>query len=449
MTNTEINHRNIDLLINAKWIIPVVPEETILEDCAIAVKDKHIVAIIPQKEAEKRFDHIQTTHNLDQHVVIPGLINVHGHAAMSLLRGFADDLPLQTWLEEHIWPAETAWVDEGFVHDGTQLAMAEMIRSGTTCFSDMYFFPDQSAKAAQHAGMRAHITAPVLEFPTAWAQDANEYISKAIDFHDDFRTSRLITTGFGPHATYTVSDESLQRIAVLAPELQTTLQIHLHETATEVSDAIRDTGKRPIERLKDLRFLSPLVQCVHLTQVDDSDITILQNSGAHVIHCPESNLKLASGVCPIQKLLESGINVALGTDGAASNNDLDLFSEMRTAALLAKGTSQNAAAINAHQALQLATINGAKALGLEDVTGSLEVGKAADITAIKMNNIESLPLYNPVSQLVYTQASKQVTDVWVDGQALLQDKNLTTINEADVIQQAKKWQQKIQNDRAN
>ncbi|MGI1677465.1 MAG: TRZ/ATZ family hydrolase [Cellvibrionaceae bacterium] len=443
MTTTETAPSSIDLLINAKWIIPVIPEDAVFENCAIAVKNKKVVAIIPQAEAGKRFSDIKEVRNLNNHIVMPGLINAHGHLAMSLLRGFADDLPLQEWLEDHIWPAEGQWVSEQFVYEGTQLAMAEMIRSGTTCFSDMYFFPDQAAKAAQHTGMRAQIAAPVLDFPTPWAEDADEYISKALDVHDGFRTSSLITIGFGPHSPYTVSDQPLQRIATLAPELQTPVQIHLHETEYEVTDAFEKSGKRPIERLHELNFLSPLVQCVHLTQVEDSDIEILKQTGAHVIHCPESNLKLASGFCPITQLLDAGINVALGTDGAASNNDLNLFSEMKTAALLAKGTSKNAAAINAHQALQLATINGAKALGLEDITGSLEVGKAADITAIEIDTIESMPLFNPVSHIVYTNASKNVTDVWVDGKQLLKDKQLITLNEIEILHHAKNWQEKI------
>ncbi|MGH1472197.1 MAG: TRZ/ATZ family hydrolase [Cellvibrionaceae bacterium] len=443
MTTTNTASSAIDLLINAKWIIPVIPEDAVFEDCAIAVKDKKIIAIVPQTEAEKRFQEIKAIKNLNQHIVIPGLINAHGHLAMSLLRGYADDLPLQEWLEKNIWPAEGQWISEQFVYEGTQLAMAEMIRSGTTCVADMYFFPDQAAKAAQHAGMRAQITAPVLDFPTPWAQDADQYISKALAVHDDFRTSSLITVGFGPHAPYTVSDQPLQRIATLAPELQTPVQIHLHETEFEVSDALEKTGMRPVERLEKMNFLSPLVQCVHLTQVEKSDIDILKKTGAHVVHCPESNLKLASGFCPITELLDAGINVALGTDGAASNNDLDLFGEMRTAALLAKGISKNAAAIDAHQALQLATINGAKALGLEDITGSLETGKAADFAAIKIDTIESAPMFNPISHLVYTSASKHITDVWIDGKHVLKDKELTTLNEIEILQQAKNWQEKI------
>lgn len=433
---------NVDILINSRWIIPVVPADQILEDCALAIDKGRIVAIVPQAEAAKRFTPRERI-DLPKHILIPGLINAHGHAGMTLLRGFADDRALQQWLEEHIWPAEARWVDAEFVHDGCQLAMAEMIRSGTTCFADMYFFPDQVAKAAQQAGMRAQITSPVLDFPTAWAQDAEEYIHKALAVHDDFRSSDLITIGFGPHAPYTVSDEPLQRIAVLAEELQVPIQIHLHETASEVKQALDQDGKRPIERLQALNLLSPLTQCIHMTQVEKLDIEILSQSGAHVVHCPESNLKLASGFCPVDQLIKAGINVALGTDGAASNNDLDLLGEMRTAALLAKAVANDAAALNAHEALRMATINGAKAMGQEQHIGSLEVGKAADITAISVDSLEATPLFDPVSHLVYTNCSRDVSDVWVKGKPLLRNRQLKTLNEQEIRQKAGEWQKKV------
>lgn len=440
------NPETIDLLIHARWIAPVIPENQLFENCSLAIDNGIIIALLPRAEAEKRYQSNETQ-ELDEHLLIPGLINSHNHAAMSLLRGYADDHALQTWLQDYIWPAENQWVEEEFVRDGTELAIAEMIKSGTTCFSDMYFFPEQAAEAAQNAGIRAQITFPVLDFPTNWGQDADDYINKGLALHDKYRASNSVRIGFGPHAPYTVSDEPLKRIATLANELGTSIQIHLHETAFEVEESIKQFGVRPIERLQKIGLLSRLTQCVHMTQVSDSDLNTLSESGAHVIHCPESNLKLASGFCPIDKLLKTNINVGLGTDGAASNNDLDLIQEMRTAALLAKGVSGDASACNAHQTLQLATINGARALGIDDVTGSLEVGKSADICAIDFSGINSLPIYDPVSQLVYSSSGHQVSDVWCQGRQLLRGTQLQTLSEYELKTKAQNWGQRINQNR--
>jgi len=435
---------SIDLLINARWIIPVVPANRIFNDCAIAIHEGRIIALLPQEEASKRFIATQTE-NLDEHVLIPGLINAHGHAAMSLLRGFADDKPLSEWLNNHIWPLEKQWVDEEFVRDGSELAIAEMIKSGTTCFSDMYFFPEQTAQAALDAQIRCQITFPILDFPTAWGTGPDDYFAKGLELHDNFQDNPLISIGFGPHAPYTVGDETLKKIAVLSQEMDAPIHIHLHETADEVEESITKYGTRPTQRLMDLGLLSPLTQCVHMTQINEIDIAILQQSGAHVIHCPESNLKLASGFCPVDTLLNAGINVALGTDGAASNNDLDLFSELKTAALLAKAVSKNAGALDAHSALRMATLNGAKTMGIDDQVGSLEIGKQADIAAIKMSDIELQPLYNLASQLIYTNSGHRVSHVWVNGKCLLANHELQTINERELKQKVRHWQEKIQN----
>ena len=440
-----MNKEKIDLLICARWIIPVVPTEQVLEDCAIAVHQGEVIAIEPQAQALQRFEP-KERQQLDQHIVIPGLINAHGHSAMSLMRGFADDQPLQVWLEEHIWPAEGRWVSADFVRDGSELAMAEMIRSGTSCFSDMYFFPEETAAAAQKAGLRCQLSFPVLDFPTAWGQNADDYIDKGLALHQQYINSDLVSIGFGPHAPYTVSDEPLRRIAELSNELQAPVQIHLHETASEVEDALEQTGLRPSERLFELGLLTPRTQCVHMTQINERDIELLQSSGAHVVHCPESNLKLASGFCPIKKLQDAGINVALGTDGAASNNDLDLLGEMRTASLLAKGVSGDASAVNGHQALAMATLNGAKALGLDKKIGSLEVGKQADITAISLDSLEATPLFNPASYLAYTQCSHMVSHVWSGGRLLLKDRQLQTLDEDQLRQKAQQWAQRLQSE---
>lgn len=430
-----------DTLIHAGWIIPVVPA-TVLADHALAIHQGRILAILPSAEARRQVQARQVV-ELPDHALIPGLINAHGHAAMSLFRGLADDYPLMRWLQEHIWPAESQWVGEDFVRDGTTLAIAEMLRAGTTCFSDMYFFPNAAASAAEQAGMRAQLMFPVLDFPTAWASDADDYIRKGLAVRDDYRSSPLVDIGFGPHAPYTVSDRPLQRIAMLAAETDTAIQIHAHETAHEVTESLRLHGLRPLARLDRLGLLGARTQCVHMTQVDDSDIALLQQSGSHVVHCPQSNLKLASGFCPVQRLHDAGINVALGTDGAASNNTLDLFGELRTAALLAKAVAGDAAALPAFAALEMATLSGARALGLEAHIGSLETGKAADLCAVALGDLESRPLYQPVSQLVYAGNSSRVSHVWINGHAVLKERELLTLDLPELRSRTQRWQQAI------
>jgi len=433
---------NIDTLITARWIIPIEPENTVLEHHAIAINDGRILAILPSAEAEAQFQpdmHIRR----HQHVLMPGFINAHGHAAMSLMRGLADDLPLMEWLNDHIWPAENRWINPEFVHDGSLLACAEMIKSGTTCFNDMYFFPDETARAAEHAGMRATVGLIALDFPTAWAQDADEYLQKGITLHDQLSGNSLISTAFAPHAPYTVSDEPLTRIATYAEELDIPIHIHLHETAFEVQESLEKFGLRPIERLQKLDLLSPRLLAVHMTQLENEEINLLADNGVHVVHCPESNLKLASGFCPVQALIEAGVNVALGTDSAASNNDLDMAGELRSAALLAKAVAGNASAVPAMQALQMATLNGARALGLEEETGSLKPGKAADMIAIDLSGVDTEPVYHPESQVVYAAGRHCIRDLWVAGRQLLRDGELTTLNPAAILERTREWKEKL------
>lgn len=432
----------VDTLLFPRWIIPVEPLGLVLERHAVAIAGGRISAILPVEQvgaigADERLE-------LPDHALMPGLVNAHAHSAMSLLRGLADDYPLHTWLNDHIWPAEGRWVCEEFVHDGTQLAMAEMLRSGTTCFADMYFFPEAVAAAAREAGMRARLHFPIFDFPSAWGSGPDDYIHKGLRLHDDYKHSSLISIGFGPHAPYTVGDAALQQVAMLAEELEAPIQIHTHETAHEVEEGLRDHGKRPLARLYQLGILGPRTQCVHATALDDSDIRTLADCNAHVIHCPESNLKLASGFCPVQRLLDAGINIGLGTDGAASNNDLDLFGELRTAALLAKGVAGDAAALPASRALRLATLGSARALGLDDEIGSLEAGKAADMIAVDLSDLESQPLYHPLSQLVYGQSGSRVTHAWVAGRLLLRDRRPITLNLQELTERTQRWQQQIQ-----
>ena len=432
----------IDLLIHCRWIIPIVPENQILENCSLAVDGEKIIGIYPQAEAKKRFEAVKTE-ALDNHVLMPGLVNAHGHSAMSLLRGYADDLALRPWLEKHIWPAEARHVSEEFVGDGTRLAMAEMIASGTTCFADMYFFDEAIAEAVRDAGMRCQIGFTVLDFPTAYGKGADDYIHKGLRLNDKYSGHSLINVACAPHAPYSVSDSAMQIISTYANELDLPIHIHCHETAGEVSESIDQYGCRPMQRLRDLGLLLPQTQLVHMTQINHEDIQMVQDHNCHVVHCPESNLKLASGFCPVGQLMDAGINVALGTDGAASNNDLDLFGELKTMALLAKAVSGDPCALNAHAALRMATINGAKALGWDHEIGSLESGKSADIIAVKMDSIPQQPLYNPESQLVYTNVGHSVSHSWVAGKPLMAESELLTLNRQSLIQTACDWRNKI------
>lgn len=432
----------IDTLIHARWVIPVHPIDAVLQHHSIAITAGRIIEILPSESASRKYT-ARSNVDCPTHAIIPGLINSHTHAAMNLLKGLADDLPLMHWLHEHIWPAEAKWLSEDFVRDGTQLAIAEMLRSGTTTFNDMYLFPDIALRSVQQSGIRASLGMVVLDFPTPWAQDADEYIGKGLALYDEVKTEPLIKMSFAPHAPYTVSDPALSRIATLSNELECPIHIHVHETAQEVSDAVASMGQRPLQRLDRLGLITPNLQAVHATQLNAEEIQLLSERGANVIHCPESNQKLASGTCPVPQLLEAGINVALGTDSCASNNDLNMLGEMRSAALLAKGSTGDASRLPAHQVLQMATLNGARALGIDDVTGSLEPGKCADLVAINLETIETQPVYDPLSSLIYATSREAVEHVWVAGKQLLNQRRLTTLNETELLQSAHHWQAKI------
>ncbi|MFA5531960.1 MAG: TRZ/ATZ family hydrolase [Thiohalomonadaceae bacterium] len=435
--------KNVDTLIHAGWIVPVEPAGLVLEDHSIAVLDGTIAALLPTADARAQYQAAAVV-ELSGHVLIPGLVNTHTHAAMTLMRGLGGDAPLMQWLQEHIWPTEGRHVGREFVRDGTQLAMAEMLRGGTTCFQDMYFFPDEVARAATQARMRAVAGLILFDFPSAWGSGPDDYLHKGMQLHDETRGNPLVRTAFAPHAPYTVSNAPLEKVAMYAEELDIPVHMHVHETAHEVETAAAESGRRPLARLKELGLLTPRLMAVHMTQLSDSEIEDHAAAGAHVLHCPESNLKLASGFCPVHKLLTTGVNVALGTDGAASNNDLDMLGEMRTAALLAKAVSGDAGAVAADTALRMATLNGARALGLDDITGSLVPGKAADITAVNMRGLETEPIYSVITQLVYSTGRDRVTDVWVAGQQLLKDRQLTTLDEEAILARARQWRAKIQ-----
>ena len=429
-----------DLRIDARWVLPLGDNNEVFENYSVYITDGRIVGLQPQSELGPEVkEHIK----LEEHVLLPGYINAHGHAAMSLFRGLADDRPLMTWLQDHIWPAEAQWVSGDFVYQGTQLAIAEMLRCGTTTFADMYFYSGDSIEAAIDAGIRTVSLTPVLDFPTNFAQNADEYIRKTLDVHSKYRHQPLAHVGIGPHAPYTVSDEPLKEIATTASQLQMPVQIHLHETGFEVSQSIEERGMRPTQRLAELGFLNESVSCVHMTQIDETDIDILRQTGASVIHCPESNLKLASGFCPVATLLNEGVNVGIGTDGAASNNDLNIQGEMKTAAMLAKAVANDAASLPAMAALKMATIGSARALGIDELTGSIELNKYADLQAVRMSELTQSPMYDPASQLVYTDSSRYTEYVWVAGKARLSKGELTSIDASQILENTRLWQSKI------
>jgi 5-methylthioadenosine/S-adenosylhomocysteine deaminase len=431
-----------DTVIEARWVIPVEPADALLTDHSIVITDGLIAAVLPTAEARTRYSPRQRV-ELPVHAVIPGLINLHTHAAMTLMRGLADDLALMDWLNHHIWPAELKHVSDPYVYDGTRLACAEMLRGGVTCFNDMYFFPQAAARAACDAGMRAAIGLIVTEFPSPYASDAQDYLSKGFAVRDEMRNEPLLSFCLAPHAPYTVSDQSLRQIATYASELDLPVHMHVHETFAEVEQSLASHGMRPLRRLADLGLLGPGLIAVHAVHLDESEIALFARHGCHVAHCPSSNLKLASGVAPIRALLEAGVNVGLGTDGAASNNRLDLFAEIRLAALLAKGTSGDPTAIPASRALEMGTLSAARALGLDERIGSLTPGKCADITAVRLDDIETSPCYDPRSHLVYASGREHVSHVWVNGRLVLDDRQLTTMDMHEITARAAYWHDRI------
>ncbi len=429
----------LDLLLVPTWLVPVEPAGVVLEGHALGLRDGLIAWLGPRERAPAALQ----VRELPDCLLCPGLINAHGHAAMSLFRGLADDLPLMIWLREHIWPAEGRWVDPGFVRDGTDLAIAEQLKGGITCFADMYFYPREACEQVEQSGIRAQVAVPLLDFPIPGAATADDALHQAIELFGELRHHPRITIALGPHAPYTVGDETLEKIRVIADQLDAPLHMHIHETASEVEQAVADHGERPLARLARLGLLGPSLQAVHMTQISDDDLALLVESNTSVIHCPESNLKLASGFCPVERLWQAGVNVAIGTDGAASNNDLDLLGETRTAALLAKAVAGSASALDAHRALRMATLNGARALGLDTQIGSLELGKAADLVAFDLSGLAQQPVHDPVSQLIYATSRDCARHVWVAGEQLLEERRLTRMDEAALTAMARAWGARI------
>ncbi|MCL2309795.1 MAG: TRZ/ATZ family hydrolase [Proteobacteria bacterium] len=432
----------VDLLIYPRWLVPVIPAGVVLENYALAVDRGRIVAVLPAREARERFV-ARETETLETHALMPGLVNLHCHAAMNLLRGIADDLPLMSWLSEHIWPAEAKHVSPRFVHDGTLIACAEMLRGGVTCFNDMYFFPEAAAAAVSTSGIRAALGLTVLEFSGAYAKDADDYFAKGMAAYEALRGKPRLSFCLAPHAPYSVSDRSFERVAALAHELRLPLHIHVHETRDEIAQSLKEHGVRPLERLRRLGLVGSKLIAVHAVHLEAQEIAQLAACGASVAHCPTSNLKHGSGIAPLVELLEAGVNVGLGTDGAASNSRFDLFEDMRLAALLAKGNTEKASAVDAHRALAMATIGGARALGLDDEIGSLEVGKAADLCAVDFGALRLSLCYDPASHLVYAASGDEVSHVWVEGKARVKNRAFVDLDAEALRASAAGWQGEI------
>lgn len=435
--------QHCDTLIFPGWCVPVEPAGTVLTDIAVAISEGRIVSILPAAEARSGY---QPSALIERpgHLLIPGFVNSHVHAAMTLFRGLADDMPLEAWLRKAIWPAEQKWVSAEFVRDGTELAIVEMLRAGITCFSDQYFFPEIVAEAAADLHMRAMVGTPVADFASPWASDASEYLGKASDLvHDPYADHPLISSCFAPHSTYALSDASFVELRVLADQLDIPVQIHLHETAAEVEYAVENTGMRPLRRLHELGLVNASLLAVHAVHLDREEIALLADAGVRIAHCPKSNLKLASGIAPVAEFRAAGITVGIGTDGAASNNMLDILDETRVAALLSKGVTGDASQLPASEALRMATLDSATALGLENEIGSIEAGKSADLTCIDLEAFNSRPLYDPVSQLVYTARADQVRDVWVAGRHLVESGRLIGKDADAIVSRSNEWRQRI------
>jgi 5-methylthioadenosine/S-adenosylhomocysteine deaminase len=432
----------VDMLIEPRWIIPIEPPGSVLESHSVAVRNGCILAVLPTDSARSRFV-ADTAVTLPDHVLLPGLVNAHTHAAMALLRGLGDDLPLMRWLQEAIWPAEGRLVCADFVHDGTLLACAEMLRGGVTCFSDMYFFPDAAARAAALAGVRCVLGIIAIEFASGYASDADDYLAKGLATRDAWRSDPLVSFSMAPHAPYTVSDRTFGRILMLAEQLDLPIHLHVHETVHEIEESVSQHGMRPIERLQRLGLVGPSLIGVHAVHLSHKEIDLLARNACSVVHCPTSNMKLASGIAPIRQLKDAGVRVALGSDGAASNNRLDILQEMRQAALLSKVATGDASSLPAHQSLRMATLDGAAALGLGERIGSIEAGKLADLIAIDLGDWIAAPCFDPASHIVYVAGREQVSHVWVGGQPRMLDKALLQFSNTELRRISNLWHNKL------
>lgn len=438
------NKKKIDCIVHAEHILTMDKDLTVIHDGGVAVDKGKILAVGLYAGIAAEYESAVIVGGRAR-VIIPGLINTHTHAAMVSFRGLADDLPLKVWLEKHIWPAETRWLGPEFISDAIELACLEMLKAGVTTYSDMYFFGDSAGKATKRLGMRAVLGSGILDFPTAAAKTADEYLEKAEAFSLDWRGDELITTSIAPHALYTCSKETLKKAKALSEKLSLPMHIHLSETEWEVKEIISRHGKRPVEYLEDIGFLDDSVLAAHCVWVDDREIDLLAERRTGVSHCIESNLKLASGIAPVVRMLNSGVKVTFGTDGAASNNDLNIISEMSTAAKVHKAVSGDTTALDSRTALLMATRWGAEAIGLGSITGSLEPGKYADLVVINLDKPHLTPVYDIYSHITYSAMASDVETVIVNGRVVLNDRELKTGDEDSILRRARAWGEKIKN----
>jgi len=435
--------QHCDTLIAPRWCIPIEPSGVVLHDYAVIISDGRITDLLPLRKALEDYQPSVMIER-PEHALLPGFVNAHTHAAMTLLRGLADDMPLEAWLRTGIWPAEKRWVSAEMVRDGTELAIAEMLCAGITCFSDQYFYPEIVAQTAVDLNMRAMVGTPVIEFPTSWARSAEEYLQKGSDLvHDPYVEHPLISSCYAPHSISALTDESFTQLRILADQLDVPVQMHLHETTSEIEASVRQTGRRPCQRLDELGLVNASLLAVHAVHLSDTEVERFAEAGVNIAHCPRSNLKLASGIAPISHYTAAGVNVAIGTDGAASNNTLDMLAEIRLAALLAKVHSDDATVVSAHDALHMGTLGGAKALGMAHAIGSIAPGKWADLACVNLGSLNSQPIYDVASQLVHTAASNQVCDVWVAGRHQLDNGQLAHINTGELLERSNEWRDRI------
>jgi 5-methylthioadenosine/S-adenosylhomocysteine deaminase len=414
-------------LLLPRWLIPMTPGCPVLEGHALVIEGERIAAVLPRDEALSRYASAQRV-ELPEHVLIPGLINAHTHSAMSLLRGVADDLALMDWLNNHIWPLERQWVSEDWTYQGSLLSAAEALRGGVTYLNDMYFFPTAMARAAIDSGIRAGVSINVIDFPTGYASGPDDYIAKGLAAYEQFKGEALLDWTSAPHAPYTVSDETFVKLRELSLKHDLQVHCHIHETQDEIEGSLKQYGLRPLARLHKLGLLDERMIAVHMVHLSDEEIALIAQQGVHLVHNPSSNLKLASGVAPLKALEAAGVNTILGTDGAASNNRQDMFTEIRAAALLAKGVTGDPLTVSARTALEMATVRAAKAMGRGADLGTLEAGKLADVVAVSLGALECQPVYHADAQLVYVAGREHVSDTWVGGRQLLKNRTLTSID---------------------
>lgn len=435
--------KSVSKVLSPSWLVTAEKQQPILTDYSIVIEQDKILDILPTIEVHSVYQADQVV-ELPGQLIMPGMVNAHSHVSMSLMRGYADDLPLMTWLNDYIWPAERAVLSEAYVKDASLFGCAEMLQSGITTFNDMYFFPEATATAVKQSGIRANLGLVVIEFPSSYAEDAEAYLNKGFAAHDSWRDETRITTSIAPHAPYTVSNDTFEKVLTYSDQLDLTIHTHLHETVDEINESISAFGVRPIQRLDDLGVLSPQLIAAHAVHVTDSEIELLTNYGCHISHCPASNAKLGSGIAPVAQLHQHGVNICIGSDGVASNNRTDLFAEMRLAAMLCKGINQDAAILNAQALIEMVTINGAKALGLNETIGSITIGKQADLIAVNVSDLSIAPCYDPISHLVYACGREHVTHTWVDGELRYNDGCFSDIEPSELQSIIQRWQPEIQ-----